>query len=127
MIFEDILPLAAFVLYTVLFCLVVVLYARMIFKNRKLVRETRNLAVEKYSLLLRLQEMTEEKDSTQVESTEGFLRFISESRDWAFEYIEDVQQALLAYDVALGTDDAKIINDAYKKLISFLPEDEPLS
>lgn len=29
-----------------------------------------------------------------VENSEGFLRFVSESRDWAFQYIEEVQSAL---------------------------------
>ena len=29
-----------------------------------------------------------------IEQTEGFLAFISESRDWAFEYIETVQDGL---------------------------------
>jgi hypothetical protein len=48
---------------------------------------------------------------------------VSDSRDWAFTYIEDVQQAIQAYDVALSTDDAVVINIAYKKLISFLPDE----
>lgn len=124
---ESIISLVCFILYTVLFALMVFLYVRAFFKNKRLTNELRNLDVEKYALLLRLQEFTEQKDSSQVESTEGFLRFISESRDWAFEYIEDVQQALMAYDVALSTDDAKIINDAYKKLINLLPEDDMVS
>jgi hypothetical protein len=29
-----------------------------------------------------------------IEHTEGFVRFLSESRDWAFEYIETVQNGL---------------------------------
>jgi hypothetical protein len=29
-----------------------------------------------------------------IEQTEGFVRFLSESRDWAFEYIETVQNGL---------------------------------
>lgn len=124
---EGIIPLVSFIVYTVLFCLTVFVYVRAIFKNRKLSNEIRNLEVEKYSLLLRLTELTNEKDSTQVESTEGFLRFISESRDWAFQYIEDIQAALDSYDAALHTDDAKIINEAYKKLIDFLPQDDVVS
>ena len=127
MTIEQIIPLVSFIGYTVLFCLAVFLYVRAIFKNRRLASENRNLAVEKYALLTRLQEFTDKENVTQVENTDGFLRFISESRDWAFEYIEDVQQALLAYDIALHTDDAKIINEAYTKLISFLPNDDVVS
>jgi hypothetical protein len=29
-----------------------------------------------------------------IEQTEGFVKFLSESRDWAFEYIETVQSGL---------------------------------
>jgi hypothetical protein len=29
-----------------------------------------------------------------IENSEGFLRFVSESRDWAFQYIEEVQAVL---------------------------------
>jgi len=29
-----------------------------------------------------------------IENSEGFLRFVSESRDWAFQYIEEVQTVL---------------------------------
>jgi len=123
----DFVSLAAFVAYTILFILVIVLYARLIFKSRKLVSEVRQLSVEKLALLIRLEGMAEKDDSVNVENTDGFLRFISESRDWAFEYIENVQSALNEYDEALHTDDAKIINEAYKKLIDFLPQDDVVS
>lgn len=73
---------------------------------------------------MQLAEMVSQRDVKTVEETQGFLKFISESRDWAFEYIEDVQQALRAYDIALSMDDAKVLNDAYKKLVSFLPDDD---
>lgn len=90
-------------------------------------RKIRQLTIDKAIFMGELAKMLEKQDNKAIEETEGFLKFISESRDWAFTYIEDVQQALMVYDVALSTDDAKIINDAYKKLISFLPEDDVVS
>jgi hypothetical protein len=36
---------------------------------------------------------SEIKDSP-LEANEGFLRFISQSRDWAFQYIEEAQTAI---------------------------------
>lgn len=90
-------------------------------------RKIRQLTIDKAIFMGELAKMLEKQDNKAIEETEGFLKFISESRDWAFTYIEDVQQALQVYDVALSTDDAKIINDAYKKLISFLPEDDMVS
>ena len=74
--------------------------------------------------MLEMAKLVEERDSKSVEETQGFLKFVSDSRDWAFKYIEDIQEALDEYDAALNTDDAKIINEAYKKLIDFLPKDD---
>lgn len=38
--------------------------------------------------------LLDQKDSAHVEKTEGFLNFVTQSRDWAFEYIEDVQKVV---------------------------------
>jgi predicted RNA-binding protein with PUA domain len=67
------------------------------------------------------------KDSTKIEQTEGFVKFLSESRDWAFKYIEDVQKAILE----LGVYEKNIVIDkkapeakrAYDNLKKFLPNE----
>ena len=82
-----------------------------------------------------------ENDPVSIENTEGFLRFISESRDWAFKYIEDVQFGLnkfindiepeISYFNKYGLvgsayphyDSMKKISEAYKELKKLLPED----
>jgi len=38
-----------------------------------------------------------------IEQTEGFVKFLSESRDWAFEYIETVQDSLNKFVETAGT------------------------
>lgn len=93
----------------------------------------RNLAAENFQLetnqaiiVMQLDKMVNEQEHKSVEQTEGFLRFISDSRDWAFQYIEDVQVALNEYDAALHSKNAVEINDAYKKLIDFLPKSEDM-
>jgi hypothetical protein len=87
-------------------------------------KQVKMLTLDKAILITEFAKVIEKQNNQSVEETEGFLKFVSESREWAFTYIEDIQQALMAYDVALSTDDAKVINDAYKKLISFLPDDD---
>jgi hypothetical protein len=119
----EIIYLSAFVLYTFLFFSTIILLFKSIFKNKKLKLQIVHGEIEKSALISHIEQLESAKDSAEAESTEGFLKFVSQSRDWAFTYIEDVQQALTVYDVALNTDDAKIINDAYNKLISFLPDD----
>lgn len=45
------------------------------------------------------QEIENEK---KIEDGEGFLKFISDSRDWAFSYIEEVQNSLKRFDETAG-------------------------
>ena len=76
-----------------------------------------------------------------IENTEGFMKFISESREWAFDYIDDVQVAIQEFKEAAGPEieyfrefgsvmdlptDGLIerIANAYDKLILMLPEEE---
>lgn len=123
----DWISIAAFAVYTLLLVGLVILLSKSYIKNKKLSNEASKLFVEKSALVARLDVLLNAEDSKSVENTEGFLRFVSQSREWAFEYIEDIQQALYAYDIALGLDDAQVLNEAYKKLIDFLPYDDMVS
>jgi hypothetical protein len=83
--------------------------------------------VDRLLLARRLEQELNTRDSTKLEQTEGFVKFISESRDWAFKYIEDVQQAI----VDLGVYEKNIVVDsnvpkaveAYNNLKKFLPNE----
>ena len=73
---------------------------------------------------------------------ESFIKFLSDSRDWAFEYIETVQKGLTTFvekvdkdieyfeqygdSVAMkpNYDSLENISDAYKELKTLLPEDK---
>jgi hypothetical protein len=120
---QIIIELIAFSLYTLLFFASLILLVKSLVRNKKLSAELALLNIERVAFASHIDQLETAKESGSVEGTQGFLRFISESRDWAFEYIEDVQQALYAYDIALSLNDAEILNEAYKKLISFLPDD----
>ena len=102
-------------------------------KNRKLLNAGIQLSVDKISLLKRVQELSDAKEDKGVEQTEGFLKFVTQSRDWAFEYIEDAQQKLIAfgatlepllYEDFLGKEDILIITEAYTELKLILPEEQ---
>jgi hypothetical protein len=123
MISQSVLELVSFFLYTAIFFATVVFLVRMIVKNKKLRSEVVSLMVERVAFAAHIEQLETAKESESVENTQGFLRFISESRDWAFQYIEDVQRALVEYDEALNTKDAAKINLAYKKIISLLPKE----
>jgi hypothetical protein len=90
-------------------------------------------------LLQQLMKNTNKTDKDQ--SNEDFLKFVSDSRDWAYQYIEDVQESLNKFitDVKPEIDyfdeygivgsafphyhSMKKISEAYKELKKLLPED----
>jgi hypothetical protein len=82
-----------------------------------------------------LEKLEEAKGLKSIEQTEGFMKFISESRDWAFTYIEEVQAALEEYrkiaDVIpiskdMTVQQAEELSKAYDAIMSFLPEENLL-
>jgi hypothetical protein len=110
-------------------------------KKRKLLAIIVQLEVDKRILYEKLSElMVVKESSTDVEQTEGFLKFISESRDWAFKYIEDVQAALEKFKNKVGPEleyinkygqligisqlpSFKKISEAYEELLKVMPDD----
>lgn len=83
--------------------------------------------------------MEQESASGAIEQTEGFVKFLSESRDWAFEYIETAQSELKKFVEIVGPQMeyydkyGRVINsvhtppmdkifDAYQELVKLLPE-----
>ena len=92
-----------------------------------------------FGLLRNLSKQTQ-FSTKELSETDGFVKFISQSRDWAFQYIEEVQTALSEFDKSVDpllkwamrfgilngeTAHTKIlseISEAYDKLKSVLPE-----
>ena len=89
-----------------------------------------------------LQEAEQEKNKTDKEqSNEDFLKFVSDSRDWAYQYIDEVQASLNKFITDIEPEityfdeygvvgDAyphyhsmKKISGAYKELKKLLPDD----
>lgn len=85
-----------------------------------------------------LEKALKDTDEKKIEETEGFLNFISQSRDWAFQYIERVQVAIKNFQDVFHPVATKYYQDkskpidqkefgelfeAYKKLIEELPDE----
>ncbi len=58
--------------------------------------------VEKAVVLDKLAESLKELETKTIEESDGFLKFVSDSREWAFKYIEDIQAALEEFDKAVA-------------------------
>lgn len=88
-----------------------------------------------------LEKSRAETQDKSIDQSDGFLKFISESRDWAFKYIEEVQDGLKKFSATVGPtikylntygttvitphdDSIKKISEAYVELEKLLPQDE---
>lgn len=86
----------------------------------------------------KLLEALDSKDSSSLEQTEGFLKFVSQSRDWAFQYIERVQISIKKFQdvfhpfaeqyyenkrTRIPKEEFPAVVEAYRKLVEELPEE----
>jgi hypothetical protein len=114
---------------------------RLQIRNRKLVVKLAQEAIDKEIIRGKLNEELAKQDTQALEQSEGFLKFISQSREWAFDYIEQVQTALKVfkdkvdpqilyaktYGVVSGESVHTVIigriSEAYGELLKIMPED----
>lgn len=97
---------------------------RMRLRLRQVNAKLQQAQIDSVIYLMEISKMMSERDAKTVEQTDGFLKFVSDSRDWAFDYIDKAQKTILEYDEALSSADAKAINEKYKALIDLLPKDD---
>lgn len=64
----------------------------------------------------------EQIENAKLEKSDGFIKFLSESRDWAFTYIEDIQKDLTT--LFNNADNGKGSADDLIALKKYLPEDK---
>jgi uncharacterized membrane protein YvbJ len=130
------------------FTLFIIIFFMLVFKNIQLKIKLSSTTVEllkahidKTIISEKLVELSEEKNRLTDTSSEAFLKFISDSRDWAYQYIDDVQVSLnkfitdiepeiLYFDTygdLMGAEpnynSMKKVSGAYKELKKLLPED----
>lgn len=130
------------------FGLFALLFFALIFKNVqlriKLSSTTLDLIkahLEKTIIADKLSDISTNYEKNKDSSSEAFLKFLSDSRDWAYQYIDDVQEGLnkfvtdiepeIAYFDEYGEvgsayphyHSMKKISGAYKELKKLLPED----
>jgi Mg2+ and Co2+ transporter CorA len=123
-----------FIYGTVTICIAILAYSyfNIFLKYKKVVTFLAQSELEREYFRAKLSEYAEHKESKNVEKTEGFIRFISQSRDWAFKYIEDVQKDLeslkeIFYNTGSMPSDlnqAKELNNRVAKVLSHLPKED---
>jgi hypothetical protein len=92
----------AFVMFVIILTVFLVSVVNLRIKNRRLAAELLQLTLDQNILFTKLAEELKKKEEGSVEKTDGFLKFISESRELAFEYIEAIQEALVKFRDKVG-------------------------
>lgn len=88
-------------------------------KYSNMIKVIAQLLIDKEVLLDKIDSIILE---TSNEANEGFIKFLSESREAAFDYIEKVQKSISQYLVAIENGNADEIVTARMELFEHLPE-----
>jgi uncharacterized membrane protein (UPF0182 family) len=111
------------VIIAILFFIAFVSFAAVIrtrLKNTQLTAVMSQLIVDKQTLGDELDRLSF-ISSNSVDIENGFIKFLSETRETAYEYIENVQISIAELKDAIESGNEENIAVAYKKLIDFLP------
>jgi hypothetical protein len=127
----NILELASFLVIILTMFTSIFFVVKFKYQNQKLVSLLAQEAIDKLSVMKELQEFKNKKDDRDIEQTEGFVKFLSQSRDWAFQYIEVVQSEIKSFE-KVATEIIYRDNEvdkgmeelarAYERLLKLLPE-----
>lgn len=124
------IEIIAYVLASITFFGLLYAYISLLLTYRKVSIQLLQAQIDRDLFKLKLTEEISKKENKKIEQTDGFIKFISQSRDWAFDYIEDVQQAILElreyFDkngLNLNTEEAKAMMEKIEKVVEFLPKD----
>jgi hypothetical protein len=136
----DLLNLVLFSTSLVTIFILLYLIIKSNLNKRKILALYIQSEMHKHMLGQKIEELQKELSTKELSETDGFVKFISQSRDWAFEYIEEVQKALTEFDKEVApqlewantygrlagdtvhTNTVNIVSEAYKKLKAVLPE-----
>jgi hypothetical protein len=118
------------IIETVIATLVSVLIAFLIYKiynlqkvNKALATSFLQASLDKDLIANKLKETVFAVNSTNIEDKDGFIKFLSESREWAFAYIEEVQDSIKELEAAVNSKDSDKLEAAHKRLIAQMPEE----
>jgi hypothetical protein len=130
MIIEKTIELIALISLTALFTYLIIYNVMLRYAAKKATAQVVQAKIDKLALYGKIDELQKEaKLSTQ--GSDGFLKFVSQSRDWAFGYIEEAQRAIKDFQLVAtpvlykksGDPELKEVISAYEKLLKMLPEE----
>ena len=139
----DWLGLLVFVPFIVVFIALLITASKLYVDNKNNEALLEKAIIEKAYILQELERALQEIENNNLEKDDSFVKFLSTSRDWAYGYIEKVQQELLKFDKDLSksfewhekfgkvngtspaTDALDRVIESYKSLKELMPEKAP--
>lgn len=129
-----IVDIVAFSVLTAVLLAITILFIKTRLKVRKLYSSIIQLTLDKKELLVELSKALDALETKPLEQSDGFIKFLENSRESAFMFIELMQSAIADFEKETKdvfakselSDDIAKINLAYQKLKSqTLPDDLP--
>lgn len=137
----GIVEVVVFVLGVLLLAALVITNLTLRIENKKLKVNLTQESIDRSILMEKLQEVLTKQDSDSASKTDGFLKFVSDSREAAFKYIEEVQAAINEFDNRVGpvvkyyketgkvlerkpSELVRELTQAYDKLMSSMPKED---
>jgi hypothetical protein len=93
-------------------------------KSKKFAMSLVQAEIDKNLLFDKIKEFDQRIESIKLERSDEFVKFLSESREAAFTYIEDVQVAINALKTSVDNNDEEETALAHKHLFELLPKQE---
>jgi hypothetical protein len=127
-----------FFINAVAFVYLLSLTVKLRIKNLSLINENLEVYIRNSILTQELKDRLEQADIQSLASNDDFLKFVSQSRDWAFEYIESTQENIYEFVTKAGpvieyldefdppiitNDQKKALVGAYNSIRSTLPDE----
>lgn len=122
------MELALYVVAVVVITGLSITVARLYYRFRKSIEKVVQLEIDKITLSNRLLIVNQEIENYKLGETEEFLQFLSKSRQWAFDFIEEFQGTLDELfkeldDPEQNIDTEKVLQ-SFIELKKYLPKDK---
>jgi ethanolamine utilization protein EutQ (cupin superfamily) len=137
----EIVELAAFAIFILFFAWLIVANVKLRLQNNKMKSQLSQEIIDREIVMQEMQKLMAEIDSKNSNQNDGFLKFVSDSREAAFKYIEEVQKAIVEFDARVGpavryykqtgkmldrrpSELVRDLAEAYDKLMQSMPKEE---
>lgn len=117
------IEIAVYAVASLLFVYVAIDNVRVRLLKKKLTTELLQLLIDKNNLIEEATRIAGEDSYAKSADREGFIKFLSESRDMAFGYIEKFQTSLQKLRTAKNSGDLVKIEQSISELLELLPEE----